>query len=49
LERAESVPPRRLLERLRDFLAMTETRSVVGELWIVALGRARIRLDKDAE
>jgi hypothetical protein len=49
LERAESVPPQRLLERLRDFLAMAEARSVVGEPWIVEPGRARIRLGKDAQ
>jgi hypothetical protein len=49
LERAESVPPRRLLERLRDFLAMAEARSVGGEPWIAEPGRARIRLGKDAQ
>jgi len=37
-----SVPS--ILDRLRDFLAVLETRSVVGSLWIVEPGRVRIHL-----
>ena len=33
-----------ILDRLRDFLALLETRSVVGALWIVEPGRVRIHL-----
>jgi predicted nuclease of predicted toxin-antitoxin system len=37
-----SVPA--ILDRLRDFLAVLETRSVVGSLWVVEPGRVRIHL-----
>jgi predicted nuclease of predicted toxin-antitoxin system len=33
-----------ILDRLRDFLAVLEARSVVGSLWIVEPGRVRIHL-----
>ena len=33
--------------RLRDFLALAETRPVAGELWIVEPGRVRVHLAKD--
>ena len=39
----------RLLDRLRDFLAISTSRSVVGQLWIVEPGRVRVRLEKDSE
>lgn len=38
-----------LRDRLHDFLAIAESRSVNGELWIVEPGRVRIRLEKNAE
>lgn len=37
----------RLYARLRDFLALTATRPVNGELWIVEPGRVRVHLAKD--
>jgi hypothetical protein len=37
----------RLLDRLRNFLALAETRPVAGELWIVEPGRVRVHLGKD--
>ncbi len=37
----------RLLDRLRGFLALAETRPVTGELWIVEPGRVRVHLAKD--
>ena len=36
-----------LLDRLRTFLALAESRPVVGELWIVEPGRVRVHLRKD--
>ena len=33
--------------RLRDFLALTRTRSVNGELWIVEPGRVRVHVARD--
>lgn len=39
--------PRALLDRLRAFLAISETRSVDGALWIVEPGRVRIHLRDD--
>jgi predicted nuclease of predicted toxin-antitoxin system len=36
-----------LLNRLRDFLAVLKTRSVIGSLWIVEPGRVRIHLRTD--
>ena len=36
-----------IIGRLRDFLAVLETRSVVGALWIVEPGRVRIHLRDD--
>ena len=45
------VKPRTTLDgiigRLRDFLAVLKTRSVVGALWIVEPGRVRIHLRDD--
>jgi len=37
----------RLLDRLRDFLALAGSRCVTGELWIVEPGRVRVHLAKD--
>jgi predicted nuclease of predicted toxin-antitoxin system len=39
--------PQALLERLRDFLAVVETRPLTGRLWIIEPGRVRIHLDRD--
>jgi hypothetical protein len=39
--------PRRLLDRLRDFLAVAEEQEVRGSLWIVEPGRVRIHLKSD--
>jgi predicted nuclease of predicted toxin-antitoxin system len=49
LELGGSASRQRLLGRLRDFLAISTSRSVVGELWIVEPGRVRVRLEKDSE
>jgi predicted nuclease of predicted toxin-antitoxin system len=38
-----------LLDRLHDFLAVLESRSVAGALWIVEPGRVRIHLNHDQE
>jgi predicted nuclease of predicted toxin-antitoxin system len=38
-----------IFERLKDFLAVADSRPVKGELWIVEPGRIRVRLEKDAE
>jgi predicted nuclease of predicted toxin-antitoxin system len=40
---------RALLDRVREFLALLNTRSPAGELWIVEPGRLRIRLPPDEE
>jgi len=40
---------RRILDRLGDFLAVLESRSIVGKLWIVEPGRVRIHLRDDEE
>jgi len=40
---------RGILDRLRDFLAILESRSVTGALWIVESGRVRIHLRDDEE
>ena len=37
----------RLLDRLRDFLALAGSQPVTGELWIVEPGRVRVHLAKD--
>lgn len=42
-----SVPA--LLDRLRDFLAVLETRSAAGSLWIIEPGRVRIHLREPEE
>jgi len=39
--------PRRLLDRLRDFLTVAEEQHVRGSLWIVEPGRVRIHLHSD--
>jgi predicted nuclease of predicted toxin-antitoxin system len=39
---------RNILDRLRDFLSVLESRSVAGALWIVEPGRVRIHL-RDGE
>jgi len=48
LEAGPRVTSSAISNRLRDFLAVLETRSVVGSLWIVELGRVRIHL-RDAD
>jgi predicted nuclease of predicted toxin-antitoxin system len=40
---------RLLQDRLHDFLALAESRTVNGALWIVEPGRVRVRLQKDME
>jgi predicted nuclease of predicted toxin-antitoxin system len=40
---------RGILDRLRDFLAVLESRSIAGALWIVEPGRMRIHLRNDEE
>jgi hypothetical protein len=40
---------RAMLDRIRDLLAILETRSVAGALWIVEPGRVRIHLRDDDE
>ena len=44
LETGPRTTLRSIAERLHDFLAVLETRSVVGSLWIVEPGRVRIHL-----
>jgi hypothetical protein len=44
LEPGPRVTPGSLLDRLRDFLAVAETRSPRGALWIVEPGRVRVHL-----
>ena len=38
-----------LFNRLHEFLKLSASRPVHGELWIVEPGRVRVRLDKDTE
>ena len=40
---------RNILDGLGDFLAVLESRSIAGALWIVEPGRVRIHLRKDEE
>ena len=47
LELGPRSTPKVLLDRLREFLAVSQTRSVDGFLWIVEPGRVRIRLRDD--
>ncbi|CAA6605636.1 conserved hypothetical protein [Rhodospirillaceae bacterium LM-1] len=47
LEPGEPVTPQSLLNRLRDFLALAETQSPVGALWIVEPGRVRVHEGKE--
>jgi predicted nuclease of predicted toxin-antitoxin system len=49
LELGGAASLRLLNDRIRDFLALSENRSISGELWIVEPGRVRVRLDKDDE
>ncbi|MBF0168021.1 MAG: DUF5615 family PIN-like protein [Alphaproteobacteria bacterium] len=42
LEPSEPVTRQSLLDRLRDFLTLSETQSPVGALWIVEPGRVRV-------
>lgn len=42
LELGEPVTPLSLANRLRDFLALAESQSPVGALWIIEPGRVRI-------
>ncbi len=44
LEPGPRLTPRSLLERIRDFIVIAETRSPVGALWVVEPGRVRIHL-----
>lgn len=44
LEPGPRLTPGSLLGRLRDFLALAETRSPFGALWIVEPGRVRVHL-----
>jgi hypothetical protein len=44
LEPGTRVTPRSLLDRLQDFLALSDMRSPKGALWIVEPGRVRIHL-----
>lgn len=37
------------MDRLQDFLAMSEHRTLAGELWIVEPGRVRIHLRGNEE
>jgi len=47
LEPGARVTPGSLSARLRDFLALAETRPPVGVLWIVEPGRVRVHLHGD--
>jgi len=49
LELGGSASRQRQLDRLGDFLAVSASRSVIGELWIVEPGRVRVRLEKDKD
>ncbi|MFZ0607678.1 MAG: DUF5615 family PIN-like protein [Xanthobacteraceae bacterium] len=49
IELGEPASQRILLNRLRQFLKVSASRSVRGKLWIVEPGRIRIRLEKDSE
>jgi hypothetical protein len=44
LEPGPRLTPRSLLDRLRDVVALAETHSPAGTLWIVEPGRVRIHL-----
>jgi predicted nuclease of predicted toxin-antitoxin system len=49
IELGEPASQQVLLNRLRQFLKVTASRPVRGELWIVEPGRVRVRLEKDSE
>jgi predicted nuclease of predicted toxin-antitoxin system len=49
LELGAPATPGLLQARLRQFLALTTTRSVEGELWIIEAGCVRVHLEKDGE
>ena len=49
LDVGPQVALRGILDRLKDFLAVLETRSVSGALWIVEPGRVRIHLGDHEE
>jgi predicted nuclease of predicted toxin-antitoxin system len=49
LELGEPASQQILHDRLRDFLSISASRSVRGELWIVEPGRVRVRLEKNQE
>src|SRR5215469_13574776 len=38
-----------IIGRLREFMALLESHSVVGELWIIEPGRVRIHLSDEGE
>jgi predicted nuclease of predicted toxin-antitoxin system len=44
LEPGPRLTPRSLLDRIRDFVALAQTHSPAGALWIVEPGRVRIHL-----
>lgn len=47
LDLAPRATPQRIRDRLADFLSVSETNDVTGQLWIVEPGRARIHLARD--
>lgn len=47
LEPGARMTPQSLLDRLRDFLALSEAQSPTGALWIVEPGRVRVHLQSD--
>jgi hypothetical protein len=49
LELGAPASPRRLHDRLNDFLSLAAKRPVDGELWIVEPGRVRVREGKDTD
>jgi hypothetical protein len=44
LEPGARLTPRSLLDRLQDFLALADTQSPSGTLWLVEPGRVRVHL-----
>lgn len=47
LEPGARVTLQSLLDRLREFLALAESQSPVGALWIIEPGRVRVHLRRD--
>ena len=48
LEAGPRITEASILDRMRNFLAVMETHSVAGSLWIVEAGRVRIHLDDES-